>query len=74
MSVHDRYQCSCLGVRLSAWKVLSVWNQLILNQQPQRVREKKREGGGGGRDKGVVDWEHIHATPVKVLEKSNHHI
>lgn len=40
---------------------------------PEGEREK-REGGRGGRDKGVVDWEHIHASPVKVLEKSKHHI
>lgn len=38
---------------------------------PEGEREKK---GVGGRDKGVVDWKHIHASTVKVLEKSKHHI
>lgn len=39
-----------------------------------KSEKKKRVGGRGGRDKGIVEWEHIHASLVKVLEKSNHHI
>lgn len=68
---------AALGVRLSAWKVLSIVYlepTHLKTAAPEAESKKKTEGGRGGGDKGAVNWEHIHASLVKVLEKSKHHI